>query len=191
MIQRRKLAVGLLVVGLLVALGVAGAQTPKPKRTLQPASVDADKGTYDWQKHQWTFTGNCVVRIEGPDKATMEAPSMTGKTGSNANEISEIIASGPVSFTVVTRKDDQGNQRLIKAGCKGNGVYSGAQRVVTLTGGAEAVMTMIPQDPEAQPTKFTGNSLTINLEDNTVGGDHVHIEMQVPAESVGPAKPGG
>jgi len=182
MVRQKRFAPVALLLCLLLAMAAVAAD--RVQKSAQSADVFSDKFIYKWDKNLFEFTGNCRVEIKGPDSATMVAPKMTGKLAGNSNQITEITAIGPVKFDILTKKDEQGVQRMIKAGCAGEAVYTGGTKVVTLGGGAEAVMTTIPQDPDMQPAMFTGNKLVINLTDFTITGDNVHIEMQVPAEAL-------
>jgi lipopolysaccharide export system protein LptA len=182
---RRLMALGLGLVLLSLCVAVAAQVVKKA----QQADITSEKFTYDWAKNQFVFSGNCRVDIKGPDKATLNAPRMVGKVASKSSQISEIAASGPVSFDIVTARDSEGNQRHIVATCSGSAVYNGATRLVTLNGGAQATMTTLPLDPSVQPTRFTGDKLVVDFGANEITGENVHFEVEVPAQETTPAAP--
>ena len=166
----------------LASLLLAAAVALGAEKKTDQADIRAERFTYHWDSNLWEFTGNCRVEIKGADQATMTAPKMTGKFTEKGTQVSEITAAGPARFDVTTQKTPDGVQRRIVAGCAGEAVYSGATRIVTLTGGAEAEMTVVPADPDAAPTKFSAERLVINLQTLTVEGENVHIEAEIPAE---------
>ena len=178
---RVMVVMGLVCVGLSAAGGVY-AQGGKP--TVQSADITSDKWTYNWKTKTFTFTGNCRVEVKGPDHAVMTAPNMTGKASGSGNQITEIVASGPVQFDITTAKDEKGVQQIINAACAGQAVYRGGDKKVTLAGGAEAVMATNPADPNVEPARMTATTLTISLVDFEIGGDGLHIDMQFAPQDV-------
>jgi lipopolysaccharide export system protein LptA len=183
--MRRLMALGLGLVLLSLCVAVAAQVVKKA----QQADITADKFVYDMGRNEFVFSGNCRVDIKGPNKATLNAPRMVGKVGAKSSQISEITASGPVSFDIVTQKDAEGGQRHIVASCSGSAVYNGATRLVTLNGGAQATMTSLPAGPDAQPTRFTGDKLVVDFGANQITGENVHFEVEVPAQDTAPAAP--
>ena len=175
-----------LTVTLVAALALAAAAAEKKT---DKADIWSDKFIYHWDTNLWEFIGNCRVEIKGPDKATMKAPKLRGKLTKRGTQLEQITASGPVQFDVLTRKDAEGVQRKIVASCDRDAVYDAGARTVTLTGGAVAEMTTIPQQGDAGPTRFTADRLIINLKTLQVEGDNVHIEAEIPVESEESAAP--
>lgn len=187
----RRYSAGLILAAVLLSLtAMVAAQVTKKA---QQADIRAEKFVYLWQKKEFVFTGNCRVDIKGPDKATLRAPRMVGTMGASTSTISQITADGPVTIDITTAKASDGTQQHIMASCKGAATYSGATRVVTLTGSAEAVMTPLPEQPDTQPTRFTGDKLVVNFGTSEVTGENVHFEIEVPAggEPAAPAAPEG
>ena len=176
MMTRALVVAGLACMLLAAAMVTADAQSGKP--SVQQATITANKWVYNWKNKTFEFTGNVRVEVKGPDHAVMNSPKMTGKTKGGGNQIYEISAVGPVKFDITTAKDEEGVQRMIRAACAGGAVYRGGDKVVTLSGGAEAVMTTIPEDPSIQPGKMTASTLTINLDTFEIGGDDFKGEMQ-------------
>ena len=188
--MRAKLMIVTGLVAVAMAAGIVGvyAQGAKPK--VQSADITSEKWSYNWKTKTFTFTGNCRVEVRGPDHAVMTAPKMTGKAAGAASQITEIVATGPVKFDITTAKDEKGVQQIINAACAGQAVYRGGDKVVTLAGGAEAVMATNPADPDVEPAKMTATALTISLDDFEIGGDNLHINMQFAPEEAGKAKRG-
>jgi hypothetical protein len=180
MTSRRLLIAVLVGAGFVAAGATAYAQGGKP--SVQQAVIDSDRYKYNWKDNTFEFLGNCKVEIKGPDRAVMNSPKMVGKAG-KGNQISQITATGPVRFDITTAKDEEGVQRIIRAACAGSATYRGGDRIVTLSGGAEAGMTTVPEDPNIQPGKLTAGTLTINLDTFEIEGDKFHGEMQfVPTD---------
>ena len=168
----------------LGAAGTALAQGGKPN--VQSADITSDKCVYKWKDRTFEFTGNVRVEVLGPDHAVMTAPKMVGKAAGN-NQITELTATGPVKFDITTAKDDQGVQRIISAASAGGAVYHGGSKLITMIGGAEAVMTTNPADPDVEPAKFTATTLNISLQDFAMSGEGFHAVMQfVPGETKKP-----
>lgn len=181
--RRWHLRVAAFTVGclLLAAVAVMAAQEMKT----QQAVVTADVMKYNWKANTWYFNGNCRVDVAGPDKAMLTAPKMTGKVGKGGTQLNEIVASGPVSFDVTVRADESGVQRRIVASCKGQAVFTGVAKTITLTGGAQGQMTSIPAEPETGPAVFSGETVTINLADFTVEVSKGRIEAEFAAPQEG------
>lgn len=188
----RRYGAGLILAAVLLSLTVMVAAQVTKKA--QQADIRADKFVYHLQKKEFVFTGNCRVDVKGPDKATLRAPRMVGTMGAGTSQISQITAEGPVTIEITTAKASDGTQQHIMASCKGTATYSGATRVVTLAGGAEAVMTTLPEQPDQQPTRFTGDKLVVNFGSSEITGENVHFEVEVPANeepATPPAPEGG
>ncbi len=180
--QRQRVAVwGVALVCLLAAVATSYAAEKKARE----ATINSDTMVYNWKKDTFEFTGNCRAELKGDDQASMSGAKITGKFTKGGSSVSEIIAYGPVRFDITTQPDDEGVSRHITAQCKGNGTFSAATKTIRLTGGAEAIMTTVPMDPNIEPAKFSGAEVIINLAtyDLTVQGG-VHLQVQLPAESV-------
>ena len=152
------------------------------KQTQQATITATRKATYNWKSGEVEFSGNCRVEIKGEDRSLMTSERLSGKFSADGNQIVRITASGPVHFDITGAKDAEGRQRIITADCKGDAQFLGDSRIVKLTGGAEAVMSTVPQPPNTQPAKLTGQTIILDLNtfDVTVEGP-VHMEVEIPA----------
>ncbi|NSW57640.1 MAG: hypothetical protein HPY44_16640 [Armatimonadetes bacterium] len=174
-----------IVTGLLLI--TSGLALAAEKQTQQATITANRKATYNWKTGEIEFSGGCRVEIKGEDKSVMTSERISGKFSADGNRIERITASGPVHFDITEAKDTEGRQRIITADCKGDAQFLGDSRIVKLTGGAEAVMSTIPQPPNSQPAKLTGQTIIIDMNtfDVTVEGP-VHMEVEIPPTTSAP-----
>jgi len=171
----------LLVLALFATTCVAFGAVEKKT---QNVTIKAQKMVYNWKSDTLEFWGKCQAEVSGPDKAVMSAEKITGKFRDGGNKVGQIIAAGPVHFDITTSPDTDGLRRHITADCKGQAIYEGVKRTMTLTGGAEAFLTTVPTTARDKPATFAGETVVIDLktfEISVEGG--VHFEIEIPAEA--------
>lgn len=185
--MRRTVTLALCVVGVCGLLATASAAEQK----LRDASLSADKLKFNYSKKTIEMTGNCRVSIKNADQAMMLAPRITASLAPKTNQLQGVTASGPVKFVITPKKDADGVTHKIDAQARGAATYDSAKRLVTLSGGATATIVTLPEEPGIEPTRFTGKTLTLNLDSFDIEGEEVEIQAQLPAEEEAAADEGG
>ncbi len=166
---------------LVVLCGVLPAARAAEQK-LRDANLSADKLKFNYSKKTIEMTGNCRVSIKNADQAMMLAPRITASLDRKTSQLQGVTATGPVMFVITPKKDADGVTRKIDAQAKGAASYDSAKRLVTLSGGATATIITLPEEPGLEPTRFTGKSLTLNLDTFDIEGEEVEIQAQLPAE---------
>ncbi len=152
------------------------------EQKLRDANLSADKLKFNYSKKTIEMTGNCRVSIKNSDQAMMLAPKITANLDRKTSQLQGVTATGPVMFVITPKKDADGVTHKIDAQAKGAATYDSARRLVTLSGGATATIITLPEEPGVEPTRFTGKSLTLNLDTFDIEGEEVEIQAQLPAE---------
>jgi len=175
------LSVGVSLVLLLIAamLGIA-AQT-----ATRTGTVSGDKMTLDLKTNQFVFTGNCKLTIAGPYKATLTSGKMTFKLAAGADAIEQLITHGPTNLSLITEANQDGQQYKIVASASQGATYSRQGEQVVLSGGAEADIISLPEEPTSQRAHFVGDSITANLKTSIIEvyKAHLQVETSLAAES--------
>jgi len=168
------LSAGVSLVLLLTAamLGIA-AQT-----ATRTGTISGDKMTLDLKTNQFVFTGNCKLTIAGPYKATLTSGKMTFKLSAGSDAIEQLITHGPTNLSLITEANEEGQQYKIVASASQGATYSRKDEKVVLSGGAEADIISLPEEPTSQRAHFVGDSITANLTTSIIEVDKAHLQVE-------------
>ena len=178
----RKLA---LVVTAMIIAGAAWTQATKRTRS---AEISGKQMEYRWEKNEFEFTGECVLKIQGPTTATMKSPRLVFQLTADGRTVKLLKAFGPVDFSALTPPDKQGHRRRIAGHCTKFATYDEANGVIQVVGSAVADLVTLPETPDAPRAHFTGDVITINLKKGIVRATPAHLRYE---GIVGSAKPPG
>lgn len=167
-----------LLLGTTLLASLAIAQQVKKSRT---ATVTAQSMDFDWSSNTFVFSGNAKLSIGGDMEATMSAPTVTFSFDEKAKAIKNLIAKGPVQFTVVTKPGADGSKRKIVASASQEATYSEDTQIVKLVG--SAVADMLPLEGNAaEAVHFTGETITANLKTNRLTVDNANVTVRTETE---------
>ncbi|MCD6350739.1 MAG: hypothetical protein J7M26_01360 [Armatimonadetes bacterium] len=172
--------VALVVAAIVVVGGLAWSQAHEKTTT---ADISAAEMVFRFEKSEFEFRGNCVLKISGENQATMTAPRMVFQLTSGGTQLKHLKAFGPVKVTVVTPKDAQGQRRKIVAQCQDYATYDEPTQTVELRGKGQADILILPEGPESQRLRFTMDKMRINLRSGELSATpaQVHFEGFLPA----------
>ena len=169
----RKLKVtGIALLGMML-LGVAVAQQTRRTET---GTVTAAEFEWDFANNDFMATGNVVMNIEGRHRAQMRAAQVSLDMNDTMNRILRAVANGPVHLDLLTAPDSKGLRRKIVATCGGRATYEGRTDIVTMTGGAEADVTTLPEG-NAEAAHLKGDTITGNLRDSKLSVKQATISV--------------
>ena len=181
----------MLLVAAAAVATVGWSQATKRTRT---AEISGKQMEYRWEKNEFEFTGDCVLKIQGPTSATMKAPRLVFQLASDGKTVKLLKAFGPVDFTAVTPPDKQGHRRRISGHCTKYATYDEANGVIEVVGSAVADLVTLPEGPETPRAHFTGDVITINLKKGIVRATPAHLRYEGivgGAKAAGPKATGG
>ena len=120
----------------------------------------------------------------GPDPkmANIQADVEVRILGHKMNQILRAVASGPVHLDLLTAPDNNGLRRKIVATCGGRATYEGGTEVVTMTGGAEADVTTLPEG-NVEAAHLEGDTITANLRASKLSIKQATISMTTEVET--------
>ncbi len=173
------LLVGLSLVLLLAAVVVG----PAAQTTTRTGTVSGDKMTLNLKTNQFVFTGNCKLTIAGPYKATLTSGKMTFKLSAGSDAIEQLITHGPTNLSLITEANQDGQQYKIVASASQGATYSRKDEKVVLSGGAEADIISLPEEPTSQRAHFVGDSITANLKTSIIEVDKAHLQVETSLAS--------
>lgn len=183
--MKRKLFVSVLVGAMTVAAAVGMAQQVKKA---QNAVITAQTMEYDWAANTVDFAGGTKLVLTGEYDATMLAPSMGVKLSPKADRVLSVVARGPVSFSLVTKPDNNGQRRKIVATAKQQATYTDETQIILLTGGATADLLPVEDAApdggglaRAETIHFTGQTITANLKTNKLTVDDANLTVETKA----------
>ncbi len=165
---------------LLLAVAMLGLAAQTATRT---GTVSGDKMTLDLKTNQFIFTGNCKLTITGPYKATLTSGKMTFKLSAEADAIEQLITHGPTDLSLITEANQEGQQYKIVASASQGATYLRQTEQVVLSGGAEADIISLPEEPTSQRAHFVGDSITANLKTSIIEVAKAHLRVETSLES--------
>jgi len=151
----------------LALIMLVGAAVAQQTRRTETGDITADVFEWDLANNDFKATGNVVINIEGRHKAQLRAPAVSLDWNDNMSRIMRAVATGPVHLDLLTAPDNKGLQRRIVATCGGRATYEGATEIVSLTGGAEADVTTLPEG-NVEAAHLKGDSITANLRESKI-----------------------
>ena len=173
-----------LLAGLILVLLIAAVMiSPAAQTTTRTGTVSGDKMTLDLKTNQVVFTGNCKLTIAGPYKATLTSGKMTFKLSVGADAIEQLTTHGSTNLSLITEANQDGQQYRIVASASQGATYSGKDERVVLSGGAEADIISLPEEPTSQRAHFVGDSITANLKTSIIEVDKAHLRVETSLES--------
>jgi len=165
---------------LLLTTVMAGIAAQTATRT---GTVSGDKMTLDLKTNQFVFTGNCKLTIAGPYNATLTSQKMIFKLSPSADAIEQLTTEGATNLSLITEANQDGQQYKIVASASQGATYSRKDEKVVLSGGAEADIISLPEEPTSQRAHFVGDSITANLKTSIIEVDKAHLQVETSLES--------
>ena len=173
-----------LLAGLILVLLIAAVMiSPAAQTATRTGTVSGDKMTLDLKTNQFVFTGNCKLTIAGPYQATMTSQKMTFKLSAEADAIEQLTTHGPTHLSLITEANQDGQQYKIVASASQGATYLRKDEKVVLSGGAEADIISLPEQPTSQRAHFVGDSITANLKTSIIEVDKAHLQVETSLES--------
>jgi lipopolysaccharide export system protein LptA len=182
-----------LVLVALILLLAAGVSLGQNSVKTQTADLVAPNGTlvFNYLTGEFTMTGGVTVKMQGTRDATMTAPKVTGKLSHN-NQVSSLVAYGPVHLEIITAPDAEGNRGDVKATADDRAEYSEITQKITLIGNAVADYISLPEGPDSRRAHFTGEAIEADLNTSMLTVTKAHITVQTPLKPPeAPAAPAG
>jgi len=173
-----------LLAGLTLALLLTTATLgPTAQTATRTGTVSGDKMTLDLKTNQFVFTGNCKLTIAGPYNATLTSQKMIFKLSPGADAIEQLTTEGATNLSLITEANQDGQQYKIVASASQGATYSRKDEKVVLSGGAEADIISLPEEPTSQRAHFVGDSITANLKTSIIEVDKAHLQVETSLES--------
>lgn len=170
--MRKLKVIGIVALGMML-LGAALAQQTKQTET---GTVTAAEFEWDFANNDFMATGNVVMNVEGRHKAQIRASQVSLDMNDTMNRILRAVANGPVHLDLLTAPDNKGLRRKIIATCGGRATYEGGTDIVTMTGGAEADVTTLPEG-NVEAAHLKGDTITVNLRDSKMSVKQATISV--------------
>ena len=172
------------LVGLSLALLLTAVMLSIAAQTAtRTGTVSGDNMTLDLKTNQFVFTGHCKLTIAGPYNATMTSAKMTFKLSPGADAIEQLITHGSTDLSLITEANQDGQQYKIVASASQGATYSHKDEKVVLSGGAEADIISLPEEPTSHQAHFEGASITANLKTSIIEVDKAHLQVETSLES--------
>lgn len=168
----------LIILALLLTSLAIGQQVKR----MRNATITAQSMEYDWDKNVVEFAGNTKLVIGGGYDATMTAPSMNVRLNAKGDRVAALVAKGPVSFTVITKADSNGQRRKISAAATDEATYSEETQLLKLVGGATADMLPLNAPADVEAVHFTGETITANLKTSRLSVDKANLTVKSQME---------
>lgn len=167
----------------LIFLAGAAAAWPQAHTQTTTADITASEMVFRFQKSEFEFTGNCVLKISGANTAEMYAPRMVFQLTSGGTQLKHLTAYGPTKVTVMTPKNEEGQRRKIVAECKEYATFNEPEQMLETKGDTVVDVLILPEGPDSQRLRFNMNEVRINLRTGELTGKpaRVHFEGFLPA----------
>ncbi len=159
----------------LAAMLLAVAAAQQTRRT-ETGTVTAAEFEWDFANNKFLATGDVVVNIAGRHQAQLRAPQVSLDMNDTMNRIVRAVASGPVRLELLTAPDANGLRRKIIATCGGRATYEAGSDTVTMSGGAQADVTTLPEG-KVEAAHLKGDSITVNLRDSKMSVKQATISV--------------
>jgi lipopolysaccharide export system protein LptA len=172
----RKGIVALLLASALVAWGQVHQRT-------RTADISGSEMVFRWSKNEFEFSGNCVLTVQGPTTAILQAPRMVFQLDRSGGSFKSLKAFGPVQLSLTTAPDAENVRRKIVARCSQYATFAEGEQVIELVGDAVADMITLPETPEAPRAHFNGDYVRANLSTGELSAKPARLRIEGVAET--------
>jgi hypothetical protein len=137
---------------------------------------------FRFDKSEFEFRGNCIMKITGPNAAEMTAPRMVFQLTSGGSQLKTLKAFGPVKLNVITAKNEEGQRRKITAECSEYASFNEPEQLVEMVGNGQADIMILPEGPDSHRVRFNAEHMRINLRTGELSATpaRVHFEGFLP-----------
>lgn len=162
---------------ILCGLATATMAVSQQVKKFRTGQIESKTLEIDWANNVWEFSGGTKLVISGDVSANMTAPSMVVRVG-KGNRLNTVTAKGPVTFTVYTKPDANGQRRKIVASANDQATYSEDTQTIKLIGGAVADMMPAEGGTSAEAIHFTGKTISANLRTSRLTVDDANLNVK-------------